>query len=192
MGCSTSLAMSAVKTENYEGEAVIFTDQQKKIIHKTWKFLADDLNGRGTRIFLRIFELHPYVKELFPCRDLEGEDLLRDANFKGHASRFMQAVGAAVDNIDNLDGALAPLLIGLGKQHIHFRGFKPDYWDAFREAILFVWEMDLGDKFNEQTRDAWVAVFGFIMVKLKEGYKKAKDERARLERGLGDGGVSYK
>ena len=44
-----------------------------------------------------------------------------DVSFKGHASRFMNAVGAVVDNLQNLEETLTPLLVGLGENHVHFQ-----------------------------------------------------------------------
>ena len=115
----------------------------------------------------------PHIKELFPCGHLEGDDLTRDISFKGHASRFMQAVGAVIDNIDNYEQALSPLLNSLGRQHIHYRGFKYNYFDEFEEAMIHVWSEDLGAKFTPEARDTWHQVFGFIMEELKMGYQDA-------------------
>ncbi len=150
-----------------------FTQQQKRMVLKNWKVLSNDLTGRGSRIFIRIFQLNPNVKMLFPCHNLEGEDLLRDHNFKGHASRFMQAVGAVIDNIDSFEESLSPLLNGLGRQHIHFRGFQPDYFNVFEQAIMDVWAEDLGPKFGDQSREAWHTVFTFLMRELKQGFEDA-------------------
>lgn len=177
MGCASALMLSPLKEMGDQGlNTDKMTQQQKRVIKKTWKYLSDDMTGYGIQVFSRIFQLNPHVKKLFPCRDVEGDALLRDPNFKGHASRFMQAVGAAVDNIDDWDASLSPLLIGLGKQHITFTGFKPEYFDAFTEAMMYVWEQTLGTKFNDITRDSWRTVFEFIMSTLKEGYEIAINE----------------
>ncbi|XP_064596366.1 neuroglobin-like [Liolophura sinensis] len=152
------------------------SDEQKHVVKKTWKLLSNDMAGHGSEVFLRIFQLYPHVKQLFPCRDAEGEELLHHPTFKGHASRFMQAVGAAVDNIDDLDEALRPLLIGLGRQHIHFKGFRPDYFNAFTESMMYVWQQELKEKFTDFAKEAWKTVFDFIMGTLKEGFFLALDE----------------
>jgi hemoglobin-like flavoprotein len=152
------------------------SESEKRIVKKTWKYLARDMSAIGARVFLRIFEINPDLKQLFPFRNDDGESLRNDPNFTGHASRFMQAVGAANDNIHNLEAFLGPLLIGLGKQHIKFGGFKPEYWDVFTEAMLFVWERELGEDFNDKCRYAWTKVFDFIMEQLKEGYRLAEEE----------------
>ena len=135
--------------------------------------LATDLTGRGSKVFQKIFELNPLVKNLFPFKHVEGADLLLEPNFKGHASRFMNAVGAVVDNLDNLDEALAPLLIGLGENHVTFDGFKPEYFNFFAQAMHLVWKEDLKSKYTTEAEEAWKAVFAFIMDNLKLGYMKS-------------------
>ncbi len=156
-----------------------FTKRQKRIVARTWKILSNDLGGRGSKIFLRIFKMNPGVKKLFPFGHLEGEALLRDPHFKGHASRFMQAVGAVIDNIDSYAETLAPLLLGLGRQHIHFKGFEPTYWKTFEVAILEVWSEELESKFTVDAREAWHMVFKFILLKLNEGYEEALEEEEK-------------
>ena len=173
MGCSTSIIKPTENGRPGTHSNKHLQENQEKIVLKNWKFLSNDLTGRGSRIFLRIFQMNPHVKALFPCRHLEGEELKKDVNFKGHASRFMQAVGAVVDNIDNYEKALSPLLNGLGRQHIHYAGFKPAYFDAFEESIMYIWAEDLGRKFDEESNEAWHHVFQFIMNELKTGFHGA-------------------
>lgn len=144
MGCSATSLIVVPKRTIESTNVEVFTERQKILVRKTWKYLSNDLTGYGTMVFLRIFEQHPHVKKLFPsiCND-EGETLLKNPLFKGHASRFMQAVGAVVDNLDNLEEALAPLLIGLGRNHINFMGFRSEYFEAFTHAMVHVWKGQL-------------------------------------------------
>ncbi len=174
MGCTASVSYPTPKIK--VGKTYI-DHTQSMLVRKTWHYLSGDMTGIGSKVFLSIFKLHPAVKELFPCRDKEGDELLKDENFKGHASRFMQAVGAVVDNIKDLDESMTPLMIGLGRQHIHFSGFVPENFDAFTESMLLVWAEELKWRFTAEARDAWLAVFNFIMMKLKEGYALAYSDR---------------
>ena len=153
-----------------------FTDQEKYYIKKTWKVVSNNMPGVGAKIFEKIFQLNPFVKQIFPFRELSGEEMTRDSRFRGHAFLFMQAVGASVDNIDKLDQVMGPLLINLGAKHIHFPGFKIKYFDVFVVAILDVFADELGSKFNEKVYDVWRHVFEFIISKLKEGYTTASDK----------------
>ncbi|XP_033744301.1 neuroglobin-like [Pecten maximus] len=181
MGCAHSMKVAS-KPSVSTAKKNFVTDKQKRIIKKTWKMMCSNITGHGVKVFLRIFQLHPHVKQLFPCRDVEGEDLLRDSNFKGHASRFMQAVGAAVDNIDDIEAVLTPLLFGLGRNHIKFTGFKNEYFDVFTEAMMYTWHEELQEKFNDETSQAWATIFEFIMGNLKAGHSEALANSQRIEK----------
>lgn len=194
MGCATSLTRSRFSNHkqmmnNHNDDLnvramVILSNNHKAQVLKTWKILSNDLTGRGKRIFLLIFQKNPRVKSLFPCGNLEGDALMKDPSFIGHASRFMQAVGAVVDNIDNYQNALAPLLNNLGRRHVYFKGFKPEYFNGFEEAILQVFAEDLGTKFTQQAKEAWRLVFKFILMELKRGFTECLRDKG-LQRSMG-------
>lgn len=180
MGCSSSLDHPKIKPDRLSTTNTSihgFTDREKHLIKKTWRVVSNDMPHIGANIFLAIFNYNPEVKQIFPCRDVTGEALLRDHHFRGHASRFMQAVGAAVDNIHDLDEAMAPLLFKLGTQHIHYEGFKVEYFDIFIEAILKVFESELGGKYTKDVASVWRRVVEFIISQLKRGYMEAITRR---------------
>ena len=176
MGCSASVArMTKFKrrTESLNNYVEYITAEEKRLILKTWNRLSRDIPRVGVKIFLRIFVLNPDLKQIFPFRDCNGAELLQDPVFKGHASRFMQAVGAAIDNMDDLNNAMGPMLVGLGGQHINYAGFKPEYWDIFIESVTDIWKQELRRKFSSKVSEAWHILFEFMVSKLKEGYEKA-------------------
>lgn len=82
----TTISMKATEPEVNNS---ILSEGDRKLIRHSWRYLSNhfDLTELGCDVFLKIFELNPEVKNMFPCRDVEGEDLLRNADFKGHASR---------------------------------------------------------------------------------------------------------
>ena len=179
MGCGVSAALlpgvgSALPPDSKKAG---LTEKEKILVRRNWKRLSCDLTERGAKVFLRIFSDNPNVKLLFPFKDLDGEELTKDVNFRGHASRFMQAVGAVVDNIDDFEQSLAPLLNALGQKHVHFKGFTPAHFNAFQDAMLAVWTEDLGGKLSPDGREAWVKVLGFIMRELKRGYSQAEEQQ---------------
>ena len=51
-------------------------------------------------IFMRIFELIPHAKELFPLKTAVGEALVEHPYLKGHAMRFFNAIGMTVLHLD--------------------------------------------------------------------------------------------
>ena len=188
MGCASSISSKSSKKPNSSetmerwGNLIrnigYISVENKSRVTKTWRLLSRDISGIGAKIFVQIFESNPEIKHIFHCDGIEGNALLTNSQFKGHASRFMQAIGAAVDNIDDLQGGMGPMLEGLGKQHLSFEGFKPEYWDNFTGAILNVFKDTLHHRFTPEVASAWKLVFVFVILKLKQGYQQACLEQA--------------
>ena len=176
MGCTTSIS-TVSKDVDRRGPLIknhgYISNENIEIVKRTWKLLSGDIQDVGAKIFLKLFDLNPSIREIFHCESLDGDALLRNRQFRGHASRFMQAIGAAVDTIDDLQGSMGPMLEDLGRQHLTFAGFKPGYWDCFTDAILHVWKDQLHYRFTTEVAKAWKTVFVFIVLKLKEGFEKA-------------------
>ena len=118
---------------------------------------------------------------------LDGNELLKDQNFKRQASRCMQVLGAVVDNIDELQTTMGPVLLELGKLHYTFDGFLQKYWNVFPDAVLFVWNKQIKD-FNPDAVKAWSAVLDMVISMLKEGYHQAiiDDTTKKLEELIDD------
>ncbi|KAL4233676.1 hypothetical protein ACF0H5_008357 [Mactra antiquata] len=176
MGCSTSLvalAAASINKQHTAGKGGAITDREIGLIRKSWKKVSNDMPSIGARIFIQIFTIQPEIKQIFPFHDVTGSELLSNQHFKGHASRFMQAIGAAVDNIDELETAMSALLYGIGKEHIHYRGFNVDYFDVFPVAIMTVLKQEMGGKFDDYS-SAWYHLLDFMISNLKGGYYAAK------------------
>ena len=161
---STGIKPGAISTE------------EKIIIKRQWKVLSADIKRTGTDVFLEIFKLNPDIKLLFPFRNIDDKELMTNAQFKAHGIRFMQAIGAAVENMDELETAMTEPIVALGKQHIKFQGFQPVYFEIFCDAISTVWRKVLGVRFTPACAEAWKHVLVFIMDNLKQGYQLASIE----------------
>lgn len=189
MGCASSLAIAekrrliVLKKEKKrlvlnslnESEKPI-PEEEKKIIKRHWRVLSTDIQRLGATVFLQIFKEHPEVKQLFSFRNVDDDNLLSCAEFRGHAYRFMQAIGGVVENIDNLEKTMSGALIFLGKQHVMFSGIKPAYFDDFYHAISNVWKDVLGKNYTPESANAWKHVFLYTLETLKKGFYQALND----------------
>lgn len=154
-----------------------FTAEEVAIIKETWDYLAKDIQGNGLQIFLRIFELCPGVKTLFFFDDVRHTEIAKNTLIKAHGARFMNAISAVVDNLENVeeeDNKVSKLLVLLGQQHRRHTGFRSEYFECFYEALMWQWEHCIGNQFLPQVADAWSHLFIFVMEKLLEGYGTSK------------------
>lgn len=168
----------------------VFNPDDKRRIRRTWLKLHQMKSRgpssrelvdaqRGTRVFLRIFQLAPEARQLFTgLGDLNSPvDLLSSSLFGRHAARFMTAVDLVVNNIDTLDIVVTPTLIQLGRRHLDFPGFSLHYINAFQKAMDDIWRSDLGwYAYRGETRRAWLKLFHFITSCITEGYYYAAIE----------------
>ena len=150
-----------------------FTQQQKCLLRETWELLSEKQQQHGVAIFCNIFATQPNTKQLFPFRELEDDDLLKDSLFRSHSKRFMHAIETTVRHLDALDLILVPVLHRLGERHVKISGFKLEYLSVFIESMLTVFADELGKKFTKEVRATWRHLGKFIASKMTEGYQNA-------------------
>jgi hemoglobin-like flavoprotein len=149
------------------------SSKERQIVRQTWPALVNDLQGNGLQLFLRIFELCPEVKALFHVDNVRHSQLARNVNIKAHGKRFISAIGAAVDSVDEFDkedNEFFKFLFSLGQQHQRYAGFRPEYFEIFHEALMRQWELCMGNQFTKEVSESWSHLFVYLMGKLKEGY----------------------
>ncbi|XP_070572417.1 hemoglobin subunit epsilon-like [Ptychodera flava] len=188
MGCSDSTHAVSQRNSNANApipkmsKAVEFTPMEVSILRGTWPVMASDMTTNGGKIFLRIFSVAPAVKDLFPFRYVPDSMLSQTESFKMHGRRFMQSVGAVIENLDNLDGDISVLLYNLGVRHCDFDGVSQDYFNLYTDCMIYTWDITMdGDKFTPEVRETWRKLFDFIIGRVKEGFasgKKAAEDKA--------------
>ncbi|XP_045191260.2 hemoglobin subunit beta-2-like [Mercenaria mercenaria] len=149
------------------------TPAERQTLRRTWPTLANDLQGNGLQLFLRIFDMCPEVKVLFSVENVRPSQLARNVNIKAHGARFANAIGSVVESLDEYnqkDNKSCKFLFALGQKHKRFTGFKPEYFDIFYEALMCQWKRCMGDQFTPEVSEAWGHLFVHIMETLKEGY----------------------
>jgi hypothetical protein len=82
------------------------TEKEKRLVRATWAKLENKAEEFSLAIFLKIFELIPEAKQLYPFKDAVGDALVEHPYLKGHAMRFFNAVGMTVVNLDALEVCL--------------------------------------------------------------------------------------
>lgn len=188
MGCQQTKVRRSKKTDTpVIKEGISFesflSDDAKSIVRKTWSnHFEKDMIGFGVIIFERIFESRPEVKALFPFGDQTGESLRKNHLFRAHGLRFMKAVGACVDSLDDTESTLTPMLLRLGETHARIDGFSCCYFDAYKATMTNVWGNQLGKIWeDEDVRLAWTKVFDFIMQHLADGYQNKVNDQKRVK-----------
>ena len=149
------------------------TEYEIHIIKSTWHCMTKNLPENGLQIFLKIFELCPDAKVMFHLEHVRHSDLARNTVIRAHGARFMNAISAAVyclrDNIEGKDKINA-FLIDLGQKHKQSFDFKEEYLEVFHKALMWRWQICLGDGFTQEVSDTWNHVFTYMLERIHQGY----------------------
>ncbi|KAH7712529.1 CRE-GLB-18 protein [Aphelenchoides avenae] len=152
--------------------------EEKELIRRTWSDDFDFLYELGSKIYTYIFENNPQTKTLFPNIHRHGAAWKHSKEFRGQALNFVQTISYAVKNVYHMQDNLVPHLRKIGQRHVKFaeRGFKPEYWDIFQDAIETSLEAhiaSLEDFLPEQRSEAiriWRQLAVYITTHMKYGY----------------------
>ena len=157
------------------------TERQIRMIRKTWKKLDDDLTGRGIQLFFKIMDADNNVQGLFPWRHVPRSSLVGNPWFRGHASRFMQAVGAVVDCLGSTEQQVLLIICDIGRKHAKTNNFDDSYFALFARCIMEMLEEEIGRQFNKEVKDAWETVIGCMVIGFKAGHKIEKERQMESE-----------
>ena len=141
----------------------------------------------GVILFKHIFRIAPQALPLFSFGRVEGAEvndaLFEDEALKAHATKVVATVATcarikisgahatpstgpgtqvetAVKMLTKLD-ELVPILTSLGTKHVGY-GVVPEHYAVVGEALIATLSDALGDAFDAETKDAWVAVYGIV------------------------------
>ncbi|KAI6224539.1 GLOBIN domain-containing protein [Aphelenchoides fujianensis] len=151
---------------------------EKELIKMTW---TDDFNflyELGSSIYKYIFDHMPECKKLFPAIHAHGDDYKDSREFRAQALKFVQTIAYTVKNIYHMQDSCAPHLYRIGARHVAFaaRGFKPEMWDMFLDAMEYCLTDQVGSiaSFDDAQRAhalrVWRRLAFYIIQHMKKGY----------------------
>lgn len=178
MKISHDLTSSYAHNSESKSQALCDADQLLKpeealLVRLTWQELRTgaSLAILGKKVFLRIFNLKPEIKKLFPFGDAWGDELIKHPKFITHAERFMIIIDCCVQNLERIRNECSDMLVNLGRSHVAHRGFNKENFEVFMKAIWFVWHQELKDKLELEVEVAWKKLLMFIIAQQTAGYE---------------------
>ena len=127
--------------------------------------------------FRKVLLVSDTTAELFYGRLFAGNPdiaLLFKRNMNQQRKEMMYALGAAVAWLKRFE-SVAPSLEALAQRHTSY-GVKPEHYDRVGESLLWSLEQALGESFDEETAEAWHAMYAKISGLMKEAaYRPGRD-----------------
>lgn len=111
----------------------------------------------------RLFELEPEAKAIFGF-DVSADvshELSKSPRFTKHAKYFIQMIDKALGMLGPDIELLTEILLDLGHKHVGY-GVKPEYFPSMGRALIYAVKDSLGENFTDETKDAWIEVYGAL------------------------------
>ena len=120
--------------------------EDKVLLKTTWAKVAPIADFAAGLFYDRLFTLDPSLKPMFA-----------NADMKEQRRKLMQAIGAVVNGVNNLE-ALVPTLEQLGRNHARF-GVTDRHYETVAAALLWTLEQGLKDAWTPAAQSAWTAAY---------------------------------
>ena len=121
------------------------TPKQIELVETSWDFVLMNTAEAGVIFYNKLFELDPSLRSLFK------DDI------KSQSQKLISLITFAVHKLNSIDEIISDVK-ALGVRH---RGYKvkPEYYSTVAEALLWTLGKGLGDKWNEELKEAWVTLY---------------------------------
>lgn len=136
------------------------TPQEKMIVQATFESARQRLDMVGLRLYGRLFERYPGLRQLFP-EEMDGQH-----------SCFNQMLAETVKGLEQPDDMLCRLK-DLGARHIDY-GVQDEYYDALEPLIITSVRLAAGIPFSRKVYAAWRAFYRMVSTAMREGARTRK------------------
>jgi len=138
--------------------------QQIQLVKETWSYVITKSDEAGELFYSRLFEVAPGVRHLF-----KGE-------IKEQAHKLMSMVTYVVTKLEKLDTILGEVR-SLAQRHTKY-GAKAEHYAVVGECLIYTLKSGLGHRWNKETEEAWLAVYGVLSNAMIEGQTAGAPVRA--------------
>jgi len=124
------------------------TERQILLVKNSWSYVIVNSDAAGELFYNRLFEVAPAVRPMF-----KGDT-------KEQARKLMSMVTLIVTKLQKLDEIITDIKM-LAQRHSKY-GTQPAHYKVVGECLIWTLQQGLGDKWNKETEEAWVAVYGIL------------------------------
>ncbi|MBA5777146.1 hemin receptor [Stappia sp. F7233] len=122
--------------------------RQIELVQASFAEVAPIADTAAGIFYTRLFDIAPEVRPLFKS----------DLSEQGR--KLMATLGTVVRGLGNLE-QLLPIARGLAARHVDY-GVRPEHYQPVGEALIYTLQTGLGEKFTEETKQAWLAAYGAL------------------------------
>jgi hemoglobin-like flavoprotein len=129
--------------------------EQITLIRSTWARVVASNEPVARLFYARLFSIDPSLRSQFRADiDSQGKKLVD----------MMQAIVNSLDQQDRMLSAAREL----GRRH-HFYGVREEDYDSVREAMMWLFEQTLGERYTPDADRAWRKLYDMLAAAMIEG-----------------------
>lgn len=140
------------------------TDEQINLVKTSFEKIVPVAEEAGVLFYVKLFKIDPELRRLFKGKMNE------------QGLKLMQMIGFAVEGLERIE-ELVPEVQALGARHTGY-GVEDHHYETVGAALLWTLEAALGTDFNDQTKEAWTAVYNLLAQTMKDGSRQAVEDAA--------------
>ncbi|XP_055337435.1 neuroglobin-like [Paramacrobiotus metropolitanus] len=158
MSSRTRKRSEQVGTQVNENVPPSLSQRQKGIIKETFATVRSAVAEVGVVMFLRLFETHPEVQDIFlPFKGLTSEEMKHSKQLRNHGLRVMGFVEKCVSRIEQPEKLIA-LCLELGLKHVQY-GAPVDYLPLIGPQFIYAIKPIFDSRWTAEIEEAWLGFF---------------------------------
>lgn len=140
--------------------------EQIRIIRADWEEIHPNARIAARLFYTKLFLIDPSLRVFFR------------KNVEEQTQRLMRALGIAVYGLGQPQ-VLVPLLHSLA-EHRTIENMQHGHYDAVGKALLWTLKIVLGEKFTDESRQAWEHFYGTVTGTLRRAMRESAPGAAGL------------
>jgi hemoglobin-like flavoprotein len=124
------------------------TPKQIHLVQSSFAQIAPITEEAAALFYSNLFSADPTLKPLFK------------GDMQAQGQKLMQMIDVAVCNLNEPE-VLVPVLQRLGERHVQY-GVKDAHYATVGSALLLTLSQGLGESFNDEVEQAWIAAYGLM------------------------------
>nr|BBK61021.1 alpha D-globin [Podocnemis unifilis] len=137
--------------------------EEKQLILRTWEKVLGHQEDFGAEALERLFKVYPSTKTYFPHFDLHHDS----EQIRTHGKKVVNALGEAVQHLDNLRAALSKL----SDLHAYDLRVDPVNFKLLSHSFQVVLAVHLGEEYTPQVHVAYDKFLAAVSAVLTEKYR---------------------
>ncbi len=123
----------------------MLTSRQIELVENSWDSVMLNAMETGTMFYKKLFSIDPGLRQLFK------------GDIQAQSQKLVAMITFAVHKLSNLEEIITDVK-SLGTLH-QDKFVKPGDYETVATALLWTLEKNLGNEWNDELKDAWMAVY---------------------------------